>query len=47
MTYFKYERIMSKLERRSRRLFLAGIVLLALLAGSNLLWIHRFFWLRV
>ena len=47
MSYFEHEWILSKLERRSRRLFLAGIVLLALLVGSNLLWIHRFFWLRV
>lgn len=39
MTYFEHERIMSRMERKARRLWLASLVLLVLLVLSNAAWI--------
>lgn len=43
ISFIQHELMMAKAERTGRRLWIATLIMIALLAGSNLAWIIHFF----
>lgn len=44
ISFIEHELMMAKAERTQRRLWIATLVMIGLLAGSNIAWIIHLFW---